>query len=114
MEAFKERQDLPNATAVLVLGILSIVTCCCYGVVGAGLGIIAIVLSNKAIAIYNENPDPEAWNGYGNLKAGRICAIIGLCLSALLIISVILGIILMGMDGFREVMEEYSRAASYS
>lgn len=29
-----EQQKLPNATIILVLGILSIVTCCCYGIVG--------------------------------------------------------------------------------
>ena len=43
-----ERQNLPNATTSLVLGILSIVTCLCYGVIGLPLGIIAVVLGNKA------------------------------------------------------------------
>ena len=46
-------QKLPNATAVLVLGILSIVTCCCYGVVGLILGIIALVLAKKERAAAN-------------------------------------------------------------
>ena len=38
---------LPNATAVLVLGILSIVTCWLYGIPGIIMGIIAIVLAQK-------------------------------------------------------------------
>jgi hypothetical protein len=40
---------LPNATAVLVLGILSIVVCFITG-------IIALVLANKDMALYNANP----------------------------------------------------------
>ena len=36
-----EKQKLPNATAVLVLGIASILTCCCYGIIGLILGIVA-------------------------------------------------------------------------
>ncbi len=27
-------QKLPNATLVLVLGIISILGCCCYGIIG--------------------------------------------------------------------------------
>ena len=33
-----KKKDLPNATAVLVLGILSLVFCWCYGFVGLVLG----------------------------------------------------------------------------
>lgn len=35
-----KKKDLPNATAVLVLGILSLVFCWCYGFVGLVLGIL--------------------------------------------------------------------------
>ena len=76
-----EQQKLPNATLILVFGIISIVTCCCYGVVGLILGIIAIVLAAKATKVYNESP--ELYTGYGNVKAGRILAIIGVILNLL-------------------------------
>ena len=36
---------VPNSAAVLVLGILSIVLCFCYGLIGMTLGIIALVLA---------------------------------------------------------------------
>lgn len=39
--------DLPNSTLVLVLGILSLIFCWCYGFVGLILGIIAVVLSGS-------------------------------------------------------------------
>jgi len=85
---FNPVKSLPNATAVLVLGILSIVMCFAYGIVGLILGIIALVLHKKDKAIYNSNP-----NGYEasfkNSQAGNVCAIIGVSLSALYIIFII-------------------------
>lgn len=82
-----ERRKLPNATAVLILGILSIVTCCCYGVPGLIFGGIALYLYAKDMKEYRE--EPEAYVNYGNLNIGRILAIIGLALSALWLITVI-------------------------
>ena len=38
-----EKEKLPNATSVLVLGIGSIITCCCYGFIGIILGAIGLV-----------------------------------------------------------------------
>jgi hypothetical protein len=66
-------ENLPNATATLVLGILSIVVCFICGIV-------ALVISNKDIAMYKANPAQYTLASYNNIKAGRICAIIGLCL----------------------------------
>ncbi|HRH38859.1 MAG TPA: hypothetical protein PK760_10965, partial [Flavobacteriales bacterium] len=50
------QQPVPNATTVLVLGILSIVFCWCYGFIGLILGIIAVSISGKAKKIYEANP----------------------------------------------------------
>lgn len=71
--------QLPNATATLVLGILSIVICFICGIV-------ALVISNKDIALYRANPAQYSVASYNNIKAGRICAIIGLALQAVGII----------------------------
>ena len=76
-----ENQKLPNATAVLVLGILSILFCWCYGIIGIILSVIALVLASKDSALYKINP--EIYSNYGNLNAGRIMAIIGLILNVL-------------------------------
>lgn len=73
---------LPNATATLVLGILSIVVCFICG-------IIALVLSNKDVADYKANPDAYTAASYSNIKVGRICAIVGLCLQIIGIIAYI-------------------------
>ncbi len=82
--------QLPNATAALVLGILSIVFCWCWGVVGIILGIVGLVMANKAVALYESAPGTYSEPSYKNVKAGKICSIIGICLGALyLIICVI-------------------------
>ena len=70
---------LPNATATLVLGILSIVVCFICGIV-------ALAISNKDIAMYKANPELYTEASYNNIKAGRICAIVGLALLALAIL----------------------------
>jgi len=84
------QQSLPNATAVLVLGILSIVLCFCYGIVGAILGIIALVLSGKANKLYNSSPESFTESSFKNMKAGKVCAIIGLSLSSLYLLYFII------------------------
>ena len=80
--------NLPNATAVLVLGILSIVTCWIWGLIGIILGIIAIALHGKDKAIYKSNPS-RYQASFKNSQAGFICGIIGLSLSALMLIYMI-------------------------
>lgn len=72
-------QQLPNATAVLVLGILSIVVCFICG-------IIALVMSNKDMALYKANPEAYTLASYNNIKAGRICAVVGIILQLTFII----------------------------
>ena len=79
---YNMQQPLQNATAVLVLGILSLVICG----IGVVLGIIALVLANKDIKLYNASPELYTPGSYNNTKAGRICAIIGLILQSLIII----------------------------
>jgi len=74
-----EKQQLPNATAVLVLGICSIVFGCFF--VGLILGIIGIVLSGKGRKLYKD--DPTLYDGYGSLNAGFIMSIVGTCLGGL-------------------------------
>lgn len=99
-----ERQQLPNATLILVFGILSIVGCCCWGIVGLIFGIVALILSKKATEIYNSNP--ELYIGYQNVKTGKILAIIGIILSSLVIIANIVMIILYGFEGIEEMQRE--------
>jgi uncharacterized protein YacL len=72
------KEMLPNSTAVLILGILSIIVCCFFGLI---MAIIALVMASKGKALYEANPGKYSETSYSNMKAGRICAIVGLILS---------------------------------
>lgn len=100
-----ERPNLPNSTLILVFGILSILTCCCWGVLGLIFGIIALVMAKKAKEIYIA--EPEVYKGYSNVKTGRILAIIGIVLSAIYLILTIAAIAIYGWDGVQEMSRQW-------
>ncbi|MFO7718953.1 MAG: CCC motif membrane protein [Gillisia sp.] len=105
-----ERQQLPNSTLILVFGILSVIGCCCYGLVGLIFGVITLVLAKKASDTYVQNP--ELYIGYQNVRTGKTLAIIGISLSVIYIVILIVGLIMYGgIEGFqeirREMMEQY-------
>jgi len=89
-------QTVPNSIGVLVLGILSICFCWCYGIVSIILGIVALVLASSAEKVYQANPQIYTLASYKNLKAGKTCAIIGLCLAGLAILCLIAYVIIVG------------------
>ena len=106
-----EKQQLPNSTLILVFGIVSIVTCCCYGVIGLIFGIIAMVLAKKATALYAENP--EEYTGFSNVKTGKILAIIGIILNVLYLGYTIFLFSTIGYEGLQEmqqqILEQYGK-----
>lgn len=106
------RQPLPNATAVLILGIISIVACCCYSIPGVICSVIAIVLGNKDLKLYYSNPTAFTQSSLNNLKAGRVCAIIALVLSILFLVFIIYTFSVIGLanmgdpDKVKEIMHQ--------
>lgn len=104
-----EKQKLPNSTAILILGIFSILTCCCYGVLGIILSIIALYLAKKDTQLYLENP--ELYTNYSNIKTGKVLAYIGLILSVIYLLFVIWLFSTFGFEGIQdqELMQEKIR-----
>lgn len=92
----EQKQQLPNATAVLVLGICSIVFSC-FGV-GLVLGIIGLVLSGKGRKMYKENP--SLYEGHGSLMGGFITSIIGTCIGGLYAIYYLIVVAVLGGVAF--------------
>ena len=88
---------LPNSTGVLVMGIISIATCWCYGIPGIALGIISLILGGKGKKLYNANPSMYTLSSYKNLKAGHICGIIGLSLSAAYLLFIVVYLLFLGV-----------------
>lgn len=89
-------KPLPNASAILVLGIISIVTSCAYGVPGLICGIIALALFKKDLALYHQDPATYE-NSFRNAKAGQVCAIIGTSISGLYVLILLIALLAIGL-----------------
>lgn len=89
-------EKLPNATAVLILGICSILFGCVL--VGFVCGIVGLALSKTPMMMYRQNP--QRYINYGVLNAGRILSIIGVILGAIALIWAIIGGLLLGQSMF--------------
>ncbi|MBP5413070.1 MAG: DUF4190 domain-containing protein [Bacteroidales bacterium] len=104
-EQLQRKNNVPYAVASLVLGISSLLFGCFF--VGLILGIIGLVLGNKAQKIYFTSP--ETYNGEGLFKAGRITSILGIIFGA---ISIVWGIIAVAVTGsslffFTDLLEDF-------
>jgi magnesium-transporting ATPase (P-type) len=102
---------LPNATAVMVLGILSIPFCCCYGI-GLVFAIIALIMAKSSSKQYLAEPGKFLESSYSNLKTGSICAWIGLIISIIYIILLIVYLTVfltnpLFQEQMQEIMKQY-------
>ena len=95
-----ENQKLPNATAVIVLGLLSILTCCCYGLFGLALAIIGMYLTHNDLKIYNAAP--ERYINFQQLNTGKILCIIGIVLNAIMLLYFIWIIKMIGFEALQD------------
>lgn len=90
----QQEQNKPNPITVLVLGIVSIIgSFVLLGIIGIVTGIIGIVLSKKALELYRQSPDIYSESSYKNLKIGKTCSIIGLCIGSIALIAFIFAIL---------------------
>lgn len=80
---FQGNQSLPGAGGILTMGILSIVFA---GIIGVILGIIALNNSKDALNDYNKNPSKYNPSSLSQVKAGKVCAIIGLSIAGLVLL----------------------------
>lgn len=99
------QQNLPNATAVLILGIVSIVGCCFYGG-GLIAAIIGLVLAGKDKKLYQANPN--AYKNYSTLNTGRILCIIGIVFFVLFLAMILFAGAMFGWDALvnEELMQQ--------
>ena len=80
---------LPNATPSLILGILSIILT--YGAItGLILGIIGLSNANKGLRLHQLNPNLYDSSSVTQAKAGKVCSIIGIIFSGIVLIYWIL------------------------
>jgi ribose/xylose/arabinose/galactoside ABC-type transport system permease subunit len=93
---YEPQEALPSSTLVLVLGIISIVSCFCYGIPGLVCAIIALVIAKSSTRLYINNPGKYTESSFNNLNAGKICAWIGLIPSIIYIVLVTIIVIIFG------------------
>jgi hypothetical protein len=102
----------PNSGVILTLGIISVVSTCCFvGIVGLIFSIISLVLVPGAKKAYYAEPELYTKSSFENIKAGQICAIIGLVLNSIFLMYIIIMLLIgdgMGMlnESFNEVWNE--------
>jgi hypothetical protein len=103
-----EQQKLPNATAIIVLGIFGYL-CCCFAGLGVIPSAIAFFMARKSEKIYAENP--ELYDNASQIKTGKIVALVALILSGLVLIRWIYVLTTSDwgeiMEQSRELMEQY-------
>ena len=104
-----EQQKLPYANLILIFGIISIITCCCYGIVGLVFGITAWILAHRALKLHAEHSDQ--YEGVQTVKTGKILAIVGVVLNVIYL-AIFLWFVsyfgwetLQNPDRMREIME---------
>lgn len=113
-------EKLPGDPSALTLGIVSIVLffmgCVCYGIpsiITLILGIIGLVIANKNLKIYKEDPSKFSQSTIKSVNAGRIINIISVSLSGLtclifLVIALFFGgLFLSIMNGEFEGFEDF-------
>lgn len=93
--SYNRQESLPNATLILILGIVSIVVC-------QPVGIAALIMGNNSIAQYHANPGRYSESSLSTVKAGKICGIIGIALMVLWIILLIAGVSVFSFLGTRD------------
>jgi len=86
---YSPKAPLPHSTMIVVLGILSVLFCWAYGIIGLIFGIIALNLSKKDRKLFEVSPAKYEKSSYKTVNAGRLCAIIGVVISSIMVISFI-------------------------
>lgn len=107
---FQRKEELPNATASLVLGILAVVfttiLCFCYGsLIGLVLSIVGMVLASGGEKKYNDEPGRYDEQSYQRNRVGKILNLIALVISGLMNLFGIVFIILAITDALPESWE---------
>lgn len=98
MDGNMGQTPLPNSIGVLVMGIISLLPCSIVSIV---LGIIAIVMGNAGLREYNSNPGKYTESSYKNLKAGRICGMIGTIIWSCFLLIYLVVLMAGAAGGFR-------------
>ena len=95
------KRNLPEASTVLVLGILSLIFTFSCGIIGLILGIIAVAMASSQRKMYINAPGEYTESSYNNVNSGRVCGIISICIAAIVTVFAVLivcGVVVLGIS----------------
>jgi len=82
--ASQSAQSSGKAITSMVLGIVSIISCMAYGIIGLPCGIVAVVFAKKARLAIQDGTAPVSSQGMAT--AGKVCGWIGIILSSIMLL----------------------------
>lgn len=94
-DSLGQQEQLPQASTILVLGILSIVFSGLLGV-GLVLGIVALVLASRSMQTFGANSARYLPSTVSSVRAGKVCAIVGTCISGLYLLYALVALVFLG------------------
>ncbi len=106
---------LPGDPAALILAIVSLLVlflgCCCglFAILSLTLSIIGLVMAGKALSQFGLQTDHYAVASYKNMNTAKILSIVGIVLSALLLLGQAVFWFNSGAQISRELFEEFQR-----
>lgn len=95
------KRNLPEASTVLVLGILSLIFTFSCGIIGLILGIIAVAMASSQRKMYINTPGEYTESSYNNVNSGRVCGIISICIATIVTVFTVLivcGVVVLGIS----------------
>ncbi|MBT8245451.1 CCC motif membrane protein [Winogradskyella sp.] len=91
------KSKLPAEPTALVLGIIALVLgvagCCCYdisAIIPLGLSIAGLVIANKSLRAYRENPEAYDQGSYRNVNTAKVINIVAVILNSLVFVFFII------------------------
>jgi len=105
---------LPADPSAMILGIIGLVIalagCCCgiFAVVPVILGIIGLVMANKSLREYRNNPDVYGPQSRSNVSTAKVLNIIALILGSLMTIGYIIYFAFYGVMASQILKEAYN------
>ena len=88
--------DLPNSNAVLIIGILSILSCFLIGFPGVILGFIGMKLYKRPHGLYKIAPELYRKESCKDLRVGYIMSVIGFAMSLLFVLFLLFYVFVFG------------------
>lgn len=97
------KSKLPADPTALIFGIIGLVigiaSCCCYGVLAIiplGLSIAGLVMANKSLRLYRENPEVYEHSSYSGVNTAKIINIISVIINSIIFLLFLVFIFIYG------------------